>query len=392
MGPAVLLPGEYQPAPCSPPQLILGDDPPERAAPTRVGLPHLPTATGREIDDADRPGWSGAPRRERQGGLPRRDADERELRAVGGPHGFAVVVDACVEKLERLRGHVIHADKAVVSAATHKRELRAVGGPAERLRAAARVHELLGLRAVGERRPPDLSLVEKGHAIAFRGDGGRVALTQAARRTARGGDDPERLLDARGQRQRVRVLAPSVGGAATHVDERPCVGCPGEFPDLLPIVFLVARHRAALVLGAGRDPDVAHALRVEDPGERSTRRRSHELVGKRRGERLLDRERALLGAGAAGELLYYVMPYVEGESLRQRLEREKQLPVEEALALARQVAGALAYAHRNDVVHRDIKPENILLESGEAVVADFGIARAIRAAGGDKLTQTGIAT
>src|SRR5437016_3231273 len=232
--------------------------------------------------------------------LTRRDPDERERRAVGGPHVFAVVVDACVEKLERLRGHVIHADKAVVSAATHKRELRAVGGPAERLRAAARVHELLGLRAVGERRPPDLSLVEKGHAIAFRGDGGRVALTQAARRTARGGDDPERLLDARGQRQRVRVLAPSVGGAATHVDERPCVGCPGEFPDLLPIVFLVARHRAALVLGAGRDPDVAHALRVEDPGERSTRRRSHELVGKRRGERLLDRERALLGAGGAG--------------------------------------------------------------------------------------------
>src|SRR5438552_11117442 len=99
----------------------------------------------------------------------------------------------------------------------------------------------------------------------------------------------------------------------------------------------------------------------------------------------------LYDSGAAGELLYYVMPYVEGESLRQRLEREKQLPVEEALALARQVAGALAYAHRNDVVHRDIKPENILLESGEAVVADFGIARAITAAGGDQLTQTGIA-
>src|SRR2546429_266595 len=99
----------------------------------------------------------------------------------------------------------------------------------------------------------------------------------------------------------------------------------------------------------------------------------------------------LYDSGAAGELLYYVMPYVEGESLRQRLEREKQLPVEEALALARQVAGALAYAHRNDVVHRDIKPENILLESGEAVVAAFGIARAITAAGGDQLTQTGIA-
>ena len=99
----------------------------------------------------------------------------------------------------------------------------------------------------------------------------------------------------------------------------------------------------------------------------------------------------LYESGAAGDLLYYVMPYVEGESLRQRLDRETQLPLDDALAITRQIAGALAYAHRHDVVHRDIKPENILLESGEAVVADFGIARAITAAGGDKLTQTGIA-
>src|SRR5467141_819450 len=99
----------------------------------------------------------------------------------------------------------------------------------------------------------------------------------------------------------------------------------------------------------------------------------------------------LYDSGAAGDLLYYVMPYVEGESLRQRLDRETQLPLDDALAITRQVAGALAYAHGHDVVHRDIKPENILLESGEAVVADFGIARAITAAGGDKLTQTGIA-
>jgi TolB-like protein len=99
----------------------------------------------------------------------------------------------------------------------------------------------------------------------------------------------------------------------------------------------------------------------------------------------------LYDSGAAGDLLYYVMPYVDGESLRQRLDREAQLPLEDALAITRQVAGALAYAHRHDVVHRDIKPENILLESGEAVVADFGIARAITAAGGDNLTQTGFA-
>src|SRR5256885_1932339 len=96
-------------------------------------------------------------------------------------------------------------------------------------------------------------------------------------------------------------------------------------------------------------------------------------------------------SGDADGFLYYVMPYVEGESLRQRLVREKQLPLEEALQITGAVASALSYAHSHDVVHRDIKPENILLSGGEAVVADFGIARAITAAGGDKLTATGIA-
>jgi serine/threonine-protein kinase len=89
-------------------------------------------------------------------------------------------------------------------------------------------------------------------------------------------------------------------------------------------------------------------------------------------------------------LLYYVMPLVEGESLRDRLTREKQLPIADALEIAGEVADALSYAHGRGIVHRDIKPENILLESGHAVVADFGIARAVRAAGGEKLTQTGL--
>src|SRR2546426_1084418 len=84
------------------------------------------------------------------------------------------------------------------------------------------------------------------------------------------------------------------------------------------------------------------------------------------------------------------MPYVAGESLRGRLVREPQLPVEEALIIAREVADALEYAHQHGVVHRDIKPENILLSAGHAVVADFGIARAIQAAGDQTVTQTGI--
>jgi eukaryotic-like serine/threonine-protein kinase len=100
---------------------------------------------------------------------------------------------------------------------------------------------------------------------------------------------------------------------------------------------------------------------------------------------------ALHDSGDTHGFLYYVMPYVDGESLRQRLVREKQLPLDDALQITSAVASALGYAHSHDVMHRDIKPENILLSGGEAVVADFGIARAITAAGGDKLTTTGVA-
>ena len=98
----------------------------------------------------------------------------------------------------------------------------------------------------------------------------------------------------------------------------------------------------------------------------------------------------LLDSGRADDFLYYVTPYVEGESLRHRLDREGQLSVAEAVRLAAAVAGALDYAHRHQMVHRDIKPENILLEEGQAVVADFGIARALHAAEGGNLTETGV--
>jgi serine/threonine-protein kinase len=86
---------------------------------------------------------------------------------------------------------------------------------------------------------------------------------------------------------------------------------------------------------------------------------------------------ALFDSGEADGFLYYVMPFIEGESLRERLEREEKLPVREAIRLTDQVASALSYAHESGLVHRDIKPENILLAGDQAVVADFGIARAV---------------
>jgi TolB-like protein/Tfp pilus assembly protein PilF/tRNA A-37 threonylcarbamoyl transferase component Bud32 len=98
----------------------------------------------------------------------------------------------------------------------------------------------------------------------------------------------------------------------------------------------------------------------------------------------------LFDSGSAGGLLYYVMPYVDGETLRARLTRERQLSVDEAVRLASEVADALGYAHTRGVVHRDVKPENILLQGGHALVADFGIALAVAQAGGERLTRTGV--
>jgi serine/threonine-protein kinase len=98
----------------------------------------------------------------------------------------------------------------------------------------------------------------------------------------------------------------------------------------------------------------------------------------------------LFDSGSADGQLFYVMPFVEGETLRARLERESQLPVAEAVRLATEVADALSYAHGRGIVHRDIKPENILLQGGHALVADFGIALAVQQAGGQRMTQTGL--
>jgi serine/threonine-protein kinase len=98
----------------------------------------------------------------------------------------------------------------------------------------------------------------------------------------------------------------------------------------------------------------------------------------------------LFDSGEADSFLFYVMPFVEGESLRDRLNREKQLPVADAVRIAAEIAGALDYAHRHNVIHRDVKPENILLHDGRALVADFGIALAASKAGGTRMTETGM--
>jgi serine/threonine protein kinase len=149
------------------------------------------------------------------------------------------------------------------------------------------------------------------------------------------------------------------------------------------VALKVLRPELAAVLGRDRflaeirltaKLDHPHILTLIDSGEVPA---GPDDLGQRVGE-------------TPGSFLYYVLPYIRGESLRQRLDTEKQLPIDEAVRIARQLASALDYAHRQGVIHRDIKPENILLHEGEAMLADFGIALAVREAGGTRLTEVGL--
>ena len=164
---------------------------------------------------------------------------------------------------------------------------------------------------------------------------------------------------------------------------------------------LADRYAIARELGAGGMATVYLAQDLKHQRQVAVKVLRPELSAILGGERFLNEIRvtanlqhphilALYDSGVAEGLLYYVMPYVEGETLRSRLDREKQLGVEQTVEIARAVASALDYAHRHGVIHRDIKPENILLHDGQPVVADFGIALAVTNAGGNRLTETGL--
>ncbi len=146
-----------------------------------------------------------------------------------------------------------------------------------------------------------------------------------------------------------------------------------------PVALKVLRPELAASLGPERFlQEIRIAARLQHP---------HILPVHDSGEAGGNRE----AGGREASRLWYTMPYVEGESLRERITREGQLALDQAVRIASQVLSALGYAHAHGVIHRDIKPENILLEGDEAVVADFGVARAVTAAGEDRLTETGLA-
>ena len=164
---------------------------------------------------------------------------------------------------------------------------------------------------------------------------------------------------------------------------------------------LEGRYRVERVIGQGGMASVylAHDVRHDRPVALKVLR--PDLAAVVGAERFLSEIRTtanlqhphilpLFDSGEADGFLFYVMPYVEGESLRDRIHRDKQLGVEEAIRITRAVASVLHYAHRQGVIHRDIKPENVLLHDGEPLVADFGIALAVTTAGAGRLTETGL--
>ncbi|PYP77225.1 MAG: hypothetical protein DMD35_15880 [Gemmatimonadetes bacterium] len=164
---------------------------------------------------------------------------------------------------------------------------------------------------------------------------------------------------------------------------------------------LAAHYRVVRELGAGGMATVYLAHDLKHDRDVAIKVLHPDLGAALGGERFLTEIRTtarlqhphilpLLDSGEAGGLLYYVMPLVTGETLRARLERERLLPIQDAVRVAREVGDALGYAHGLGVIHRDIKPENILLQNGHALVADFGIALAVQSAGGARMTQTGL--
>lgn len=167
---------------------------------------------------------------------------------------------------------------------------------------------------------------------------------------------------------------------------------PSILPERYQIERLIGRGgMAAVYLARDRKHDRLVAVKVLDADLSRT-------VGAERFQREIEIVAGLThphilplhDSGEAGGSLYYVMPFVAGETLRDKLRREKQLPLEDALRITCEVASALDYAHRHGILHRDIKPENILLEDGHAILADFGIARALGSAGDTRMTATGM--
>ena len=221
------------------------------------------------------------------------------------------------------------------------------------------------------------------------------------------------IRDACGADDELRREVSSLLGAhdamATDFLERPAAEAEGVPAVLLPNEYQAAALARALADRYGIEAEIAHGgmatvYRARDLRHERTvavKVMRDEVAAAVGAERFLEEIRVtallqhphilpLFDSGSVGGRLWYVMPFVDGETLRSRLAREGALPIDESVRLAREIADALEHAHSHGIVHRDIKPENVLLHGGHALVADFGIALALEHAGGERLTRTGL--
>jgi len=189
--------------------------------------------------------------------------------------------------------------------------------------------------------------------------------------------------------------------ADAHLAPLDAAFLPGSRPSDRLFAAIADRYRVEREIGSGGMATVYLARDIKHDRDVALKVLRPELVSVLGSNRFLNEIRisarldhphilTLIDSGAADGFLYYVMPFVRGESLRGKFKRDRQLGVDEALDITRQITSALDYAHRHGIVHRDIKPENILLHEGEAMLADFGIAVAVKEAGGNRLTESGV--
>src|ERR1700731_219223 len=196
MHPAIAFPGEYDLASRAPKQLIVRDDLVKNAAPTRFRAPDFAPLAGHRIGNSNRPRLSIAPRAEWQAAFRSGNAKEGDLPAVGRPCGLPVGVHTWIQINERLSGKVVNTDESGVAGAADERQFRTIGRPAQIAGLAVRMNQLLRLGAPAELREPDLTLQNKGDAISFGGDSGRVAFTEELCLAALERERPDALFDS----------------------------------------------------------------------------------------------------------------------------------------------------------------------------------------------------
>src|ERR1700694_1133245 len=297
MRPAVTFPWEDELSSRAPQLLIARDDLLKTTALALFRAPDFAPLAGHRLGNSNGPWLPIAPRAERQAAFRRRNAKEGDLAAVGRPGRLLIRVHTGVEIDERFSSRVITPDESVVTAAADERQLRTIGRPAQFARLAARMNQLLRLRAAGELREPDLALENKGDVVSLGGDRRRVTLTEELLLAALERERPDALLDSLRRTLRIGIRpVQKFKVASARVNNHGCVGSPVQLAEILAVVIVVGSHLPRLIAAVRRrfgHPKVARTSRIEYPGDAAFCRRRGQLGRERSAHHLFQCERLL---------------------------------------------------------------------------------------------------